>query len=201
MTTVAVVDYKVGNIFSMTTALQRSAFTVEVTADPSRLEAADAIVLPGVGNWTVASNNIQSLKPLIKDIVKKGKPILGSCLGVQIMMEKSDEGLGDGLGLVKGNVRRFNPIIKIPHMGWNTLNNIQPTPLLENVTDDMYFYFVHSFYPDPLDPKVSAAKTTYGVDFTSVVAVDNVFGTQFHPEKSGKAGSLILENFRRMVKR
>jgi glutamine amidotransferase len=201
VTTVAVVDYKVGNIFSMTTALQRVAFNVEVTADPIRLRAADAIILPGVGNWKVASDNIQPLKPLIREIVAEGKPFLGSCLGIQIMLEQSDEGAGEGIGLIKGRVRKFSSIVKIPHMGWNTLNKVKPVQLLDSVTDDMYFYFVHSYYPEPFDSTVTAAKTMYGIDFTSVIAEGNVCGTQFHPEKSGKAGSLILENFKRMVKR
>jgi imidazole glycerol-phosphate synthase subunit HisH len=201
VTTAAVIDYRVGNIFSMTTALRRAGFEVDVTADPARLGSADAVVLPGVGNWTVASENIAPLKRLIKDVVSEGKPFLGSCLGVQIMLEDSEEGKGEGLGLIKGSVRRFRAAAKVPHMGWNTISWVKETPLFEGVADDAYFYFVHSFYPAPADAGVTAAITTYGEEFTSVIAEGNVCGTQFHPEKSGRSGALLLENFRRMVKR
>ncbi len=197
----AIVDYGVGNIFSMSTALVRAGFEVELTADPAKLREADAIVLPGVGNFAAAAANIAPLKPAILDALRGGKPFLGSCLGMQVMFDSSEEGPGDGLGLVKGRVVRFGAGVKVPHMGWNTLRKVKETPLLEGIGEGDYFYFVHSYYPAPDDPAATAAVTDYGGEFASVVSTGSVHGCQFHPEKSGKSGARLLRNFLGTVKR
>jgi glutamine amidotransferase len=197
----ALIDYGVGNIFSMKKALQRAEFAVDVTSKRRAISSADAIVLPGVGAFGVAAKNIAALKPSILEGLERGTPLLGSCLGTQLLFDKSEEGLGEGLGVIRGGVIGFGGELKTPHMGWNTLMIVRPDELLEGIEEDDYFYFVHSYYVNPDDTKVIAAETSYGVDFPSVVSRNAVYGTQFHPEKSGKAGAALLKNFARIVGR
>ena len=197
----ALIDYGVGNIFSMKNALQRAGFAVDVTSESKAISSADAIVLPGVGAFGVAAKNIATLKPAIFKGVERGAPLLGSCLGMQLIFDGSEEGPGEGLGIIRGGVIRFGGELKTPHMGWNTLMTVRPDELLEGIEEDDYFYFVHSYYASPVDPSVVVAETSYGVDFPSVVSRNAVYGTQFHPEKSGKAGATLLANFARIVGR
>ncbi len=197
----ALIDYGVGNIFSMKKALQRAGFAVDVTSERKAISSADAIVLPGVGAFGVAAKNMAALKPSILEGLERGTPLLGSCLGTQLLFDHSEEGPGEGLGVIRGGVIRFRGELKTPHMGWNTLMTVRPDELLEGIEEDDYFYFVHSYYVSPDDPRVVVAETRYGVDFPSVVSRNAVYGTQFHPEKSGKAGAALLENFARMVGR
>jgi glutamine amidotransferase len=197
----ALIDYGVGNIFSMKKALQRAGFAVDVTSERRAISSADAIVLPGVGAFGVAAKNMAALKPSILEGLERGTPLLGSCLGTQLLFDKSEEGPGEGLGIVRGGVIRFEGELKTPHMGWNTLMTVRPDELLEGIEEDDYFYFVHSYYVNPDDVKVIAAETSYGIDFPSVISRNAVYGTQFHPEKSGKAGAVLLENFARIVGR
>jgi glutamine amidotransferase len=197
----ALIDYGVGNIFSMKKALQRAGFAVDVTSVSKDISSADAIVLPGVGAFGVAAKNIATLKPAILEGLERGVPLLGSCLGMQLLFDGSEEGLGEGLGSIRGGVIRFGGELKIPHMGWNTLMTVRPDELLEGIEENDYFYFVHSYYASPDDPRVVIAETGYGIEFPSVVSRDAVYGTQFHPEKSGKVGATLLENFARIVGR
>jgi imidazole glycerol-phosphate synthase subunit HisH len=200
MTQVAVVDYGIGNIYSMLCALRRLGLETELTGDPTRLHLADGLILPGDGNFGAASANLDPIKEVILEVVEEGRPLLGSCLGMQLLFERSEEAPGSGLALLKGRIKRFTEGLKIPHMGWNTVNSNGECSLLEGV-DGRYFYFVHSFYPEPNDPDDSAATTMYGVEFTSVVHRGNIYGTQFHPEKSGSAGAALLANYSRLVRR
>ena len=200
MVSASIIDYKVGNIFSMNQALNQAGFKTVITADPKQIRGSDAVILPGVGNFSVASRNLEPLADFIREAVDEGVPLLGSCLGMQLLFERSDEGNGDGLGFIEGSVVRFSGSLKTPHMGWNTLQVVKDCELLEGL-DGEYMYFVHSYYPQPKNDNVTAAVTEYGVDFTSMVAKDNIYGAQFHPEKSGPAGFRLLENFAGMVKR
>jgi glutamine amidotransferase len=133
--------------------------------------------------------------------VSEGTPILGICLGLQLFFESSEEGPGEGLTFFKGNIATLPKNVKVPHMGWNTLNIIKPNELLDGIAEGTYVYFVHSLYPIPKDPAIVITKTEYGTTFTSAVAKDNIYGTQFHPEKSGDIGLKILKNFAKIVVR
>jgi imidazole glycerol-phosphate synthase subunit HisH len=201
MTRVSVIDYGVGNLFSMKNALQRAGLDAEIVKTPEGVREADGIILPGVGNFGAASKLLTPLAEPIREVVADGVPILGSCLGMQLLFEKSEEAEGDGLGLLKGWIREFKTDLKVPHMGWNSATTTRESPLLEGLYDEPYFYFVHSFYPDPENIDDSLAKTDYSLEFTSIVERNNVYGTQFHPEKSGKAGARLLSNFAGLLRR
>jgi glutamine amidotransferase len=201
MPKVTIIDYKVGNIFSMYRSLERAGLEVEVSSNPSEILASDGVILPGVGAFGPAAKNLSPLKETIYECIEQGTPFLGSCLGVQLFFDKSEESAGEGLGLIEGEVKRFRNEVKTPHMGWNNLIITKETELLKGLTSDSYFYFVHSYYVKPLRNEVSAAKTYYDVEFTSVVAKGNLFGTQFHPEKSGEQGAQILRNFGDIIRR
>jgi glutamine amidotransferase len=200
MVTAVIIDYRIGNIFSMNQALTKTGFKTSITADPRRIEESDAVILPGVGNFSVAAHNLASLSTFILETVKMGVPLLGSCLGMQLLFEWSEEGEGDGLGLMKGGIVRFPGNLKIPHMGWNTIKVVKDCEVLEGL-DGEYLYFVHSYYARPDDLEVTATLTDYGLEFASMIAEGNVYGAQFHPEKSGPAGLMLLENFFGLVKR
>jgi glutamine amidotransferase len=165
------------------------------------LRNTDAIVLPGVGNFKAGLQNLRMFRQDLLGLVGAGVSLLGVCLGMQLLFERSQESSGDGLGLLKGRVLRLPGSVKTPHMGWNTLRVSKPEGILEGVDEDDHFYFVHSYYADPKDRKTVAAETDYGVSFVSVIAQKNVVGTQFHPEKSGKPGELVLRNFATIVRR
>lgn len=197
----ALIDYGVGNIFSMKNALHKAGFTVEVTSNRKAISSADAIVLPGVGAFGAAAKNIAGLKNVIVECVERGVPLLGSCLGMQLLFDGSEEGAGEGLGIINGGVISFRGELKTPHMGWNTIVTVRLNELMEGIEEDDYFYFVHSYYASPADPNVVVAVTGYGVNFPSVVSRDAVYGTQFHPEKSGKTGAVLLKNFSNIVVR
>lgn len=201
MTRVSVIDYGVGNLFSMKNALQRAGLDAEIVKTAEGVRSADGIILPGVGNFGAAAELLSPLAEPITEAVAEGTPILGSCLGMQLLFEKSEEAEGTGLGLLKGWIREFKGDMKIPHMGWNSAKATRESPLLEGLYDEPYFYFVHSFYPDPEDSEDSLAKTAYGFEFTSIVERGNIFGSQFHPEKSGKAGARLLSNFAGLLRR
>jgi glutamine amidotransferase len=199
---VAVVNYGVGNLRSIKQGLERSGVQVQITHDPTELRKSDAIVLPGVGAFAPAVKNLMPLTDVVKDAVEAGRPILGVCLGLQLLFTRSSEGGSTrGLDLIMGDIVKFPDSVKIPQMGWNTIDFAQAHPLLEGVQDHSYVYFVHSYYPQPSDPEVIVATTEYGVKFPSMVAKKNLFATQFHPEKSSKTGLTILKNFVRIVKR
>lgn len=198
--TVTVIDYGVGNLRSVTKALEFLGCQVILTSNPNEVARAEKLVLPGVGAFGAGMENLKrlGLVEAIYDAVKKGTPLLGICLGLQLLFDESEEmGRHEGLKLVRGKVVRFpeQDGIRIPHMGWNALNIRKREPLFASVPDGAMVYFVHSYFPVPDDPSVIAATTEHGVEFVSAIAIDNIFGTQFHPEKSSKVGLQILRNF------
>jgi glutamine amidotransferase len=206
MTVIAVVDYDMGNLHSACKGIERAGATARVTDAVCDLEQADAVVLPGVGAFDPAIQQLRSrdlIQP-IKDVIASGKPFLGICLGLQILFDGSEEGYESGLGVVAGTVRRFRPEpgITVPHMGWNQLELTQPDlPLWQQLDRAPWVYFVHSYYADPIDAQVRAATITHGSQqVTAAVARDNLMAVQFHPEKSSTAGLQILSNFVALVR-
>lgn len=201
---IAIIDYGVGNLFSLKSSFAAIGAEVVVTADRETIEKADKIILPGVGAFEDAATKLREsgLVDVIKEQVKAGKPLLGICLGMQMLFEKSFEyGEHPGLGLIKGNVRPISDVIpetyKIPHIGWNALIFKKENPLFKYITEGDHVYFVHSFYASDCDDSVIAT-AEYGAELTAAVADGNVFGCQFHPEKSGAVGLNILRAFAEM---
>lgn len=201
MPQVLIVDYGVGNLLSLKFGLEKAGLTTKIAAPNQKLMNADAIALPGVGNFSAAAIALQPVKEALVDAVNSGTPLLGICLGLQLFFEESEEGPGEGLAFFKGkNVRLTGPV-KVPHMGWNTLRKMRQNALFDGVDDDAYVYFVHSLYPVPVDKEIICTETEYATTFTSAVASKNIYGTQFHPEKSGEIGLKILKNFAKLVAR
>ena len=191
-----------GNLRSIRKGLEKSGAQVQITHNPTNLRSADAIILPGVGAFAPAVKNMAPLTDVVAQAMENGKPILGVCLGLQLLFTQSSEGGSvKGLDFISGDVIKLPDTVKTPQMGWNTINFAKSHPLLEGVKDHSYVYFVHSYYPQPTDPDVIVATTEYGVKFPSMVAKKNLFATQFHPEKSSKTGLIMLKNFVRIIKR
>lgn len=191
---IAIIDYGMGNLRSIFRGLEYAGARPEITNDPEIINGSNGIVIPGVGAFQDAMENLVPLKSLIEKNIDE-KPVLGVCLGLQMFFTESHEdGVHKGLDLMKGRVVRFSNDLKVPHMGWNSLKILKRTRLLEGVNDGDYFYFVHSYYAQAQEDVVTAT-TNYGIDVPAVVEKGNVFATQFHPEKSGKLGLRILENF------
>ena len=199
---IAILDYGVGNLFSLRSSFGAIGVDATVTADPCVIHEAERLILPGVGAFEDAARKLREsgLDLVLRREVAEGKPLLGICLGMQLLFEKSYEyGEHEGLGLLSGSILPFSEYIdgtyKIPHIGWNKLHlSRTDVPLWKYIKEDDYVYFVHSFFA-PVDPAHTAAETEYGTVFTAAVAKDNVFGCQFHPEKSGKVGLDILRAF------
>lgn len=198
---VAIVDYGVGNLFSLECSLNAIGAEVVVTADPEILKNADQVLLPGVGAFEDAAKKLRNtgLDKVIKDLAASGKPLLGICLGMQMLFEKSYEyGEHEGLGLIPGNVVSMEGVVpvdyKIPHIGWNALRIKADCPLFANIKEGDCVYFVHSYFATNCDGFVTAT-AEYGPELTAAVANKNVFGCQFHPEKSGSVGLAILKAF------
>lgn len=197
-----ILDYGMGNLRSAQKGFEKAGYAAILTEDPADLTAADGIILPGVGAFKDCYDGLESrgfVEPLLA-AVSSGTPLLGICVGMQLLFEESEEGAGSrGLGILPGKVVRFSHMdgLKIPHMGWNLLEPVEGVTcsLLNGLTSDPYVYFVHSYYPKPSDPGVVYATTTYGLSFASVVGKNHVFGTQFHPEKSQAEGIGILRAF------
>jgi glutamine amidotransferase len=204
---ITIVDYGVGNLRSVQKALERVGATADVTSDPAALDAAQGVVLPGVGAFGDGMDSLrarQLVAPVLRQ-VEAGKPLLGICLGMQLLFEESDEmGRHQGLGLLPGRVVRFpEGELKVPHIGWNQLQRAEPRPemaLLDGIGDGAYAYFVHSYYPVPDEPGDLLTTTEYGLQFASVVGRRQIWGAQFHPEKSQDVGLRLLENFARLVR-
>lgn len=200
MRSIAIVDYGMGNLRSVQKGLERVGFAAEVTRDPQRIADAPGVVLPGVGAFGACMDNLRAyglIEP-VRDVITCGTPFLGICLGMQLLFETSDEfGPVAGLGIFPGRVVRFpdSPDLKVPHMGWNQIRKRQDAPHLRGIDDGTFVYFVHSYYVAPNDPALVATSTEYGIEFASAVARENVFATQYHPEKSQAIGLRILENF------
>jgi len=199
---IAVIDYGVGNLFSVEKAVAALGADVKVTSDKEMIEQADKVILPGVGAFGDCMKNLEAtgLIPTIKSLVADGRPMLGICVGLQILFDGSEESPGaKGLGLIHGMVKKINaPSLKIPHMGWNSLTireSREPRDLFHGLQEHPYVYFVHSYHAVPDDPAVITATTEYGEQLTASVAVGNLQATQFHPEKSGDVGLSILKNF------
>jgi len=201
---IAIIDYRAGNLTSVRLAFGALGHEALITSDPQTVLAADRVVFPGVGAAGAAMRNLADLKLLapIKEVVAQGTPFLGICLGTQILFDFSEEDGGTPtLGVLPGRVPRFHPTNrwdKVPQIGWNQVKHACPHPLLDGVPDGSEFYFVHSFYPAPSDPALVIGVTGYaGVTFASMVGRSNVAATQFHPEKSGRIGLRLLDNFTR----
>ena len=202
MKRIVVIDYSLGNLRSAMRGLERAGAQVEVTSDSSQFGRADGLVLPGVGAFKSGMQNVQEKKEALMDAANEGTPVLGICLGMQMLLTSSDEGGHqgrpvEGLNLLQGHVKRFNfgvtsERLKIPHMGWNRLKVVNENALVKGA-DGAYAYFVHSYYVEPGDHTV--ATSSYGTVFAAVIASESVFGTQFHPEKSSTVGLRILKNF------
>ncbi len=193
---IAIVDYGAGNLRSIRRALEAAGAETVITHDPAVVANADAVVFPGVGNagHAMAKLDAMDLTPVIKDAVNAGKPFLGICLGMQLLFEEQEEGDTHGLGVLRGRVRSVAGDVKIPHIGWNRSRVVNPGPSGE-LGEDRYYYFVHSYVVEPTDPADIAAEAEYGERFPSVVVHDNVWGTQFHPEKSGEDGLELVRRF------
>lgn len=198
MKNIVIIDYGLGNLRSVRKGLEHAGASVTITKDPAVLEQAAGLVLPGVGAFNDAMKNIAPFLDRIDGFIKSGKPMLGICLGQQMLMEHSEEGnKADGLGLIPGRVVRFpHSDLKVPHMGWNALSIEQEHPLFKGIKNGSFVYFVHSYYVDT-DLSHTLASCNYGLDFAASVVNDegNVMGTQFHPEKSGDVGLKMLRNF------
>jgi glutamine amidotransferase len=198
---IAVVDYGIGNLGSVTKGFRRAGAEVELSGDPKVLRRAEALVLPGDGAFAAAMAEIESrgLSLVLREAIERGTPLLGICIGMQLLFEESEEhGRHRGLGILPGRVRRFEGELKVPHMGWNTLSARRPHPVLEGIEDGAHVYFVHSYYCDAPDDVVIAA-SDYGREFPAIVGRGNVLGLQFHPEKSQAVGLRLAANFVRSV--
>ncbi len=195
---IAIIDYGMGNLRSVQKALEKVGAKSVITDDPKEIHRAIKIVLPGVGAMQPAMQRLQELDltSIIRDAIRLGKPFLGICLGLQLLFEKSSEGGKiNGLGILPGSVERFTSL-KVPHMGWNQLNiKNSKCPLFSGVENMSNVYFCHSYYVKPADQKLTATTTDYGIEFVSAITCKNIFGVQFHPEKSQSVGLKILKNF------
>jgi len=198
---IALVDYGAGNVRSVQKALTAAGGDVRLVSTPDKVAQADAVVLPGVGAFDDCINAMQrqELVESIREFIASGKPFLGICVGYQALFEKSEEfnSCSSGMDVFEGKVIRFSGKgIKIPQIGWNQVNIQKPDcPIFDGIDSGSYFYFVHSYFPEPRDSSIVASRTTYGVEFCSAIWKGNVFATQFHPEKSQKAGIKLLVNF------
>ena len=199
---IGIVDYNMGNLASVINAFEILGADIAVESDPSKLKDYDKLILPGVGAFGDAMEHLQSngMDIAVKEYAKSGKPLLGICLGMQLLFESSEEfGNHQGLGLIEGKVvafdeSKFDHKLKVPHMGWNELFKQNDTPLFNGLNDDFYLYFVHSFHA-VCDDEYAIGKTYYGYEFVSAVNKDNIYGIQPHPEKSHENGLKIIENF------
>lgn len=194
-------DYGAGNLLSLKVALEKVDLNVRIGSTPMAFSEVDAIALPGVGNFSSAAKTLTNVRQEIQDAIAYGIPVLGICLGLQLFFPASEEGEGAGLGLYGGKTVWLPSSVKVPHMGWNTLHIIRENPLFDGIKDESYVYFVHSLYPVPEREDLVVTETEYGATFASSIADKNVFGTQFHPEKSGDVGLKILRNFAKLVKK
>jgi glutamine amidotransferase len=199
---IAIVDYGAGNLRSVQKAFEHLGHQAIFTSNPADLKNAPAIVFPGQGASPPAMAALErdGMADAVREAIASGTPFFGVCLGLQLLLEHSEEGSVDCLGVVPGTVRKFSDAhitrgLKVPHMGWNAVKLVGEHPVFQGVPENSYFYFVHSYYADPTDDSWVEGTTTYGLEFTSVVARDNLVATQFHPEKSGNVGLQLYDNF------
>ena len=198
MTRVAIIDYGVGNLRSVEKAFAATGADAMVTDDPEELRAADRLVLPGVGAFSACMNALceHGFDKLVRERVQQGTPLLGVCVGMQMLFDESEEfGRTTGLRLLPGSVRRFPNELVVPQVGWNQIKQQTAHPLFRGIDDESFFYFVHSYYCAPASPEMAIGQTDYGESYASVVAQQNICGVQFHPEKSQSVGLKMLHNF------
>ena len=198
---IAILDYGVGNLYSITCALQGLGAEVTLINTVKDRMDVDALILPGVGNFTPVAKKLNREKEAICDYIEAGRPLLGICLGLQILLDESEEGDGKGLSLISGSARRLPKGVKIPHIGWNTLTIVKQHEFIEGVQNRSWVYFLHSYYPSLTDKELVLAETHYGLTFPSIVGRGALIGTQFHPEKSAETGKILLKNFLKMIRR
>ncbi|TXT54340.1 MAG: Imidazole glycerol phosphate synthase subunit HisH [Candidatus Thorarchaeota archaeon] len=199
MTQVSILNYQAGNLYSIRNALRRAGASVEVVSVEDLFEC-DALVIPGVGHFGAAIKNIRPAMDRIRGLIDSGVPVLGICLGLQILFSSSEEGPSTGLDCISGRVVRLPESVKIPHIGWNRVKRKRESVLLDESDDNSWFYFVHSFVGNPTDISVVTGETQYGILFPSIVETGSLYATQFHPEKSGPAGFRLLKRFVRVAK-
>lgn len=200
---IAIIDYGMGNLRSVANAFKKLGADVAITQDKEVIAVSNAIVLPGVGAFGKCVDNLKRLLlfDFIKELIVQGRLYLGICLGMQILFEDSEEAYGvKGMGVIKGRVSRFTGNVKVPHMGWNSIEIVKRHPIFEGIEEGSHFYFVHSFFCRPEEQGVTATTTTYGINFVSSVQRGNVFACQFHPEKSQSIGLQLLQNFIQLSK-
>ncbi|GAB4405769.1 MAG: imidazole glycerol phosphate synthase subunit HisH [Thermodesulfovibrionales bacterium] len=202
---IAIVDYGMGNLRSVEKGFLKVGVDAKVVSDSKAIDDASGVVLPGVGAFRDCIRNLKeaNLEGAVIKAIEKGKPYLGICLGLQVLFSESEEfGLCKGLNVFRGRVVRFpaGPL-KVPHMGWNNVKILRRPPIFDGIPDEGYFYFVHSYYVVPEDKGIIATSTDYGLEFTSMVWKDNVFATQFHPEKSQELGLKVLRGFGEFVRK
>lgn len=199
---IGIVDYGRGNLRSVEKALEKVGFEATIMASPAELSLVNGVILPGVGAFADAMQELgqgEWIGPLTR-FARSGRPFLGICLGMQVLFEVGEEhGEHAGLGLLAGRVVKFPQGRKVPHMGWNSISLEQPSHLLEGIPNESYFYFVHSYYAEPSEKRDIVATSDYGVVFPAVVGKDNIWGAQFHPEKSSPWGLKLLTNFGKWV--
>ena len=195
MVHLAIFDYGAGNIFSLKNSLEKTGATVDVITDFDKPNIYSGLLLPGVGNFDPAIKSICKSKTSFNDYVKDNTPVLGICLGMEMFFDKSEEGNEKGLGVINGDVIILPPSMKVPHMGWNNLEIKKSGKILEGVKDNTWVYFVHSYRVNPTNNDIITAESDYGIKVPAVVEQGNFFGTQFHPEKSGKVGKIMIQNF------
>ncbi len=193
---VAILDYGMGNLRSVARAVGRVGGEATVTEDAAQVLAADALVVPGVGHFGACMRNLahHALDETIRDFAATGRQVFGVCLGMQVLFKRSEEDPEAGLGIIPGQARKLPPTVKVPHMGWDNVHWVEQHPFIEGIPDRTRFYFVHSYAADAV-AGITIGSTEYGRPFSAAIAKDNVFGTQFHPEKSGDAGLAIYEAF------
>jgi len=201
MVNVAIFDYGAGNIFSLKSSLEKNDAKVDVITDLNHSNNYSGLLLPGVGNFDPAIQSLNSSKKAFADVVKNQIPVLGICLGMEMFFEKSEEGKESGLGVLEGDVILLPNKFKIPHMGWNNLQIKKASKLLEGVNEGSWVYFVHSYRANPKNPDIVKADSDYGINVPAVIESGLLFGTQFHPEKSSKVGSMMIKNFLRECKK
>jgi imidazole glycerol-phosphate synthase subunit HisH len=202
MPSIVIVDYGAGNLRSVARAVAHAGCEPNVTADPGEVVRADAVILPGVGAAadTMRNLNERGLVEPVREYIASGRPFFGVCMGQQALLAVSEEGgEHECLGVIPGRVKKLPAGQKVPHMGWNNVRQTARHPIFDGIPDGAFFYFVHSYYPEPENAEVVIGETEYGVTFASVLARDNVVATQFHPEKSGENGLRMYANFLRVV--
>lgn len=195
---IIILDYGVGNLYSIKHSLVKAGANPEIS---SEIKAPpDGLVLPGVGNFATTSKLLKKLKPVLKELMESGLPMLGICLGMQLFFEFSEEGDAEGLGFLEGKVIKFPKNVKKPQIGWNSVKIKSYHEIVDGLSDEFWAYFIHSYYPQPENESIIVAETEYHVKFPSIVAKRNIVGTQFHPEKSSVDGFAILKNFLKMCR-